>query len=359
MSYYNNYYHVNFETPEEIEAKKKTARRTFSRVFLALFIYVIVAQVAAGVIYSIAALLMPTEAYEALLSSGVCTLLVSSGVQYLIAFPIFLLITMGLKGRSDTVKQRLSGKEFLLLLFIAEALMYFGAIIGNTMNSFIGRFIGSAPQNSIDAVIYDTPTWLLFILLVVVGPIVEELICRKVMIDKLSIFGDRIAIFFSAAAFGMFHMNLYQFFYAALLGILLGYIYTKTRNVKYTIALHMIVNFFGSIVALPVEKSLEWLNEHLAQLNPEALPQLNGDMLRELALNGGIVMLYNTLQIGMVYGGIIAAIYYLRKKKFYVSPDKQINLKNGEIIENGIVNPGAILFIATTSILTIMNLFLT
>ena len=36
MQFYNDFFNVNFETPEEREWKRKAARRTFSRVFLAL-----------------------------------------------------------------------------------------------------------------------------------------------------------------------------------------------------------------------------------------------------------------------------------------------------------------------------------
>jgi len=42
--FYNGYDHVVFETPEERENKKRSARKLFSRVFLALFIYMIISQ---------------------------------------------------------------------------------------------------------------------------------------------------------------------------------------------------------------------------------------------------------------------------------------------------------------------------
>ncbi len=356
MQYYNDFFHVNFETPEEREEKRRSARCTFSRVFLALFLYVVIAQVAASLIYSVAAIALPYETYTAFATNSICTLLLSSGVQYLLAFPVFLFITLGMKSKSGTVKEKLSFKEFIFLFFIGEALMYVGNIIGTGINSVIGSFTGSSPENSIETIVNETPVWLLFILVVVVGPIVEEIICRKIMIDKLSVFGDGVAIVFSAVAFGMLHLNLYQFFYAAFLGILLGYIYAKTRKIKYTIIIHMIVNFLGSIVALPVQDAYEKITEYLHLLDGVTIPPI--ESMPDIIFNGGIVILYNGLQMGMVYGGIIAAIYYFRKRKFHISREKDISLRLGEVIKNGIVNPGAILYIVITSILTILTLFI-
>ena len=363
MQFYNDFFNVNFETPEEREWKRKAARRTFSRVFLALFLYVVTSQVVATAIYTIAAILLSPEAYYAFATNSIYTLLISSAVQYLIGFPIFILITLGMKNKSGTVKEKMRFKELMFLFFIGQTLMYIGNIIGNTINSVVGNYKGASPENPIETIVNETPLWLLFILVVIVGPIVEEIICRKIMIDKLSIFGDGVAILFSAVAFGMLHMNLYQFFYAAFLGVLLGYIYAKTRNVKYTIVIHMIVNFIGSIVALPVQKALEKLSEYSSSFNFNDLTDLQNikippiENLPDFVFNGGIVLLYQALQLGMVYSGLVVAIYYFRRRKFTLSREKDISLKIGDVLQSGIVNAGSILYICTVSILTIITLF--
>ena len=49
--------------------------------------------------------------------------------------------------------------------------------------------------------------------------------------------------------FGLFHLNLFQFFYAFGLGLMFGYVYMRTSQLRYSIVMHMIINFNGSVLA--------------------------------------------------------------------------------------------------------------
>ena len=66
-------------------------------------------------------------------------------------------------------------------------------------------------------------------------------------------YGETTAIFLSATVFALMHGNLDQVFYAFLLGCAQGYLYCKTRDVRYTICIHMMVNFVGSVLPLSVQ----------------------------------------------------------------------------------------------------------
>lgn len=230
--------------------------------------------------------------------------------------------------------------------------MFIGNLIGTLLNQTIGSLIGKLPENDISTIISETPAWLIFICAVVIAPIVEELIFRKLIIDRLSIYGDHIAIIFSAVAFGLMHGNLYQFFYATFLGVLLGYVYTKTRNVKYTIYMHMIINFLGSIVALPVEKAMnEFYRLYEIALSGEAFDVLS------LIFNGLIMLMYSNMQYGMIIGGVVALWYLFKKRELRVQTDKEIFLPDKEVIKGGVKNAGAILFIVISIVSMIINLF--
>jgi len=351
--FYNGYDHVVFETPEERENKKRSARKLFSRVFLALFIYMIISQLLSTVIYTVAAVMLSPERYDAFANSSLYAVLISSGVQYLIAFPIFCLALIGTKKAEVKERTKLSAKDLILLFFIGEAMMFVGAMIGNILNSLVGSITGRMPENNIATIITEIPMWLIIILIVVIGPIVEELICRKLIIDRLSAWGDHIAIIFSAVAFGLIHANLYQFFYAAMLGALLGYVYTRTRDVRYTILLHMLFNFMGSIVGLWVEGAL---NEYMLQYELMVAGE-QFDML-SLGLNALISVLYSNLQYGMVAGGIYALIHMHKKKKIVIKKDKELYLPDAEIVKSGVVNVGSILFLSLCIVLIFLNLFL-
>ena len=97
--------------------------------------------------------------------------------------------------------------------------------------------------------------WAVFLFMVILAPIFEEIFFRKVVIDRLRRYGDLPAIIISGLVFGLIHGNFSQFFYAALLGMVFGAIYVHTGKLGYTIFLHMLINFMGSFyTALMMEK---------------------------------------------------------------------------------------------------------
>ena len=351
-NYWEDYSQIILETPQEREAKRKQQKNTFSRVFLALSLYLIISSVLVNGIYILAQLLMSEERYFMFTSNNIIPLIISAGIQYVLMLPLFMLMTSGMRKAENKEVKKLSAKEFILFLLVGETFMYAGALIGNTINSFIGSFLGDMPENSLNSTVSTTPVWLIILLMVIVAPIVEELIFRKIIIDRLSVFGDRNAIIFSSVAFGLIHVNLYQFFYATALGFILGYVYTKTRNVKYSIFMHMLINFLGSVVVIFAQDAIYTLIDDMTNLaNGITVDLVN------IIFNAGIYMVYSSLQMGMVIGGIIVLYNYIKQKKITVSNDKDIFLPDSEIFRGGIVNFGSILFLAVTAIFIFLNIF--
>lgn len=82
------------------------------------------------------------------------------------------------------------------------------------------------------------------LVLVIVGPVTEELIFREAIAGEMLRRGASpwTAIFVSALAFGTMHLNLAQGLYALPLGIILGIIYYRTGNIILTSLLHILNN---------------------------------------------------------------------------------------------------------------------
>ncbi|MGN0670438.1 MAG: lysostaphin resistance A-like protein, partial [Oscillospiraceae bacterium] len=70
---------------------------------------------------------------------------------------------------------------------------------------------------------------ILFVQMVVIAPLFEEFWFRGMVLESLRPYGNGVAIFISALLFGLTHANFAQFFYAALMGIFLGYIAVSTK----------------------------------------------------------------------------------------------------------------------------------
>lgn len=93
------------------------------------------------------------------------------------------------------------------------------------------------------------PISLIFICVVVVSPIAEELLFRKVLLERLLPYGEFSAIGISSVLFGLYHFNFEQLFYTALLGVVCVNIVMKTGKVRYAIYEHMLFNLFGGIIS--------------------------------------------------------------------------------------------------------------
>ena len=92
----------------------------------------------------------------------------------------------------------------------------------------------------------------------IVAPIAEEFLMRGVVLNRLLKYVGVIpAVLIQAALFGILHMNILQGTYAAVLGILLGYVYIKYKSLLMTIVFHITLN---TLSVLFPENLLEGVN---------------------------------------------------------------------------------------------------
>ena len=194
-----------------------------------------------------------------LLNEAWFNLVFSSGTMYLVAFPLSLLF-FGIGTANPPKKKDLPLSAWFGILAISFTLMIVGNYIGGIVNSIIEGFVGKPQTNAVSDMIADIPTWVIFIVVAVAAPIVEEIVYRKLVIDRLRRYGDLTAIVVSGILFGLIHGNFSQFFYATLLGVVFGIVYVQTGKLRYTIALHMAVNFMGSVYSSEMLRRLETLD---------------------------------------------------------------------------------------------------
>lgn len=93
-------------------------------------------------------------------------------------------------------------------------------------------------------------------MVVFAAPIVEELLYRKMLIDRIAAYGDGVSVVVSGLLFGLAHGNFSQFFYAFGLGALFAYVYIKTGHIGYTIGFHMFFNLIGGVFTVELNKGL-------------------------------------------------------------------------------------------------------
>lgn len=93
----------------------------------------------------------------------------------------------------------------------------------------------------------------IFIILatVVLAPVMEELVFRGICFGRIRKFTDKkMTILLSALLFGIYHMNLVQFIYAFLMGLVFACIYEKYRNIKLVITAHACANLCAVLLSI-------------------------------------------------------------------------------------------------------------
>lgn len=91
------------------------------------------------------------------------------------------------------------------------------------------------------------------------GPILEEVFYRgKILEASLEKHKPLYAIIISSALFAIVHNNPVQFVSALCLGILCGYVYTLTRDIKAPIVIHVANNFYSALGAILVSIKQEY-----------------------------------------------------------------------------------------------------
>ncbi len=300
-----------------IGEKLNVHKKFFSKIGANYLIMGVIAIIFQIIIANIISLINPQYLGDMNILAGL-----SSFCNYILPFPIFYWLMKKL----DDVKiekNSVSVKTFILYIGITLTLMWIGNILGLIITMFLSGAIQTDIANPVQQLINSTDIWLNLAIISIFAPICEEILFRKFLIDKTIKYGAKVSIILSAIIFAFFHGNLNQFFYTFLMGGFFAYVYIKTGKIIYTIILHSIVNFMGSVVSLILADSI--MNFQL-NLNP-----VDGIIILSYA-----IILFSFLIIG-VYG-----LTQIKKAKFN-GLKTQIDLKNP--FKTVYLNYGMMLFI--------------
>ena len=331
---------------------ERRAKSRFSRMFLALFFFTVAANAAAWIAQLVVLIIAGEEKALEIFDSYWYVWVMNIVAMYLVAFPIYFLIVRKMR-KVDRMKSNMKISDFIVLFFISQAFTYVGSMIGSLFNNMFTAIFGEAPENVVEDMVVSSPVWIIILVTVIVAPIVEELMFRKLLIDRMSIYGDKLAIIVSAIAFGLFHGNFYQLFYATLIGFILGYIYTKTGNIIYPIAMHILFNLWGTLPARLLGDSIDRYYELTELMATEGEAAI--DMAEYLSLTllvGG----YSMIQMGFVIVGVVFFIKRLRKT--FISDRCEVSIPKARRAAVIIGNAGAILFIVITALTMIANIIM-
>lgn len=320
----------------------KTYKKHFSLLGL---MYFLGALIIIGVQVAVSMLVLAFA--PSLLDNPNLSLLVSMLPTYTIAFPLTSLLIHQIPG-VQMKKHNMKPAQLLGAFAISYALMYLSNLAGQFFTNIIGIIKGSPVDDAIADLVSELNPLTAFFVMVLLAPALEEWIFRKLLVDRTIRYGEGTAIFLSGLMFGLFHGNLNQFVYTFLIGAFWAFIYVKTGRLRYTIYLHMALNFMGSIGSLFFLGAISTLEGGSSAMN--GFHFLLG-MLIPLA----IVIPYLIVVFGLVISGIVLLV--TNWKRFRLIP-AELFIPKEKRFSVIFLNAGMILYILFWIIQIVLQLFM-
>ena len=285
-----------------------------------------------------------------ILGNADLSLIVGTGSMYLIGMPLLVLLVRMVPA-VPIPRKSMKVPQLLSAFCISYALMYFSNLIGQFMTTFIGFLKGDSVANPIQDIVTELHLGTAILFTVICAPIIEEFIFRKLIIDRTSVkYGELSGILLSAFFFALFHGNLNQFVYAFTLGLLFGFVYAKTGMLRYSVLLHMGINFMGSVPGLLMLRSDVFQAIEQSASDSTALLDIIVTHPFQMILIG----IYMALVMRLVIGGIV--LFILSFKKFRCRPGI-IALPKDKLLLAMLFNVGTNLYIGFWAIQIILQLF--
>ena len=140
----------------------------------------------------------------------------------------------------------------------------------------------------------------------ILGPILEELLYRGVLLQSMRKYNERFAIFLSALIFGLMHQNYQQFLLGFLLGIPLAVVTLKYDSIIPSVFTHIFVNTSGILSLYVMQYFCPEYYEASMTGDESALTAFDpGEM--------GIIIIIGLIRIGFAIAGLVVGIVCLVK----------------------------------------------
>ena len=105
-------------------------------------------------------------------------------------------------------------------------------------------------QNTVRGM-YQENGFIILLAMLLLAPVMEELVFRGICYGRIRRIADKkVTIVLSALLFGIYHMNLIQFLYAFVMGLVFGAVYEKYRDLKTVIGAHFFANLCAVLLSI-------------------------------------------------------------------------------------------------------------
>lgn len=274
--------------------------------------------------------------------------------MYLVGMPVLILLVKRVP--AETVeKKKMKWWQFVLAVIMCFGVMYASNLVGVIISTIIGLIKGSAVQNNLQNIVTSISLFFMILYMVICAPFMEEYVFRKLIVERTVKYGQGVAVVMSGLMFGLFHGNLNQFAYAFTLGCFLAFLYVKTGKLKITIAIHMMINFVGSVVSLKIMELID-LDRYMEIVADGMDMNAMMEYMSENAVGWILYMLLAFFVLTSILTALIMFIVCIVTKKFRFERG-QVVIPKGKRFSTVILNAGMIVYCIFWIVMIVIQLF--
>lgn len=195
---------------------------------------------------------------EGVLPVMVRMILSSMVVPYTAGLGIFRLIVLGMPVSRPRPALEVRPAGLMKFFVIQTGLSMPPLFIINTVCNLMGLEMGGISSDELfsNIVFY-------IVLLLIFNPVFEELLFRKLILERLGCLGSKGAIICSAVLFALPHVisqGPAQMLYTFALGLVWGYVTIKSGKLWPAVILHSLSNFYGAFIPMAASRIMPLLS---------------------------------------------------------------------------------------------------
>ena len=234
--------------------------------------------------------------------------LISGELTLLIPAVIYLILCrINLRGLSE--RWRLPVAAVPLLILMAYCILPLVTLI-NLISMMLAGENAAAPMLG---TLQQLPMWVSLLCISVLPGVTEEFIFRGILYSEYRKRRTWAAILVSALLFGLMHMNLNQFCYAFVMGVLFSLVYEATGSLLAPMLMHMVYN--GNSVIMTYLSSDVAGQGNAEQATDMLMQMLGSDGLRYQLMMMVIMMVIAALVGLAAAGGLYVAVVKLCRRE--------------------------------------------
>ncbi len=191
--------------------------------------------------------LLINVASEKIMDKALVSTIISSALTLLVFIPLYI----GDKKKDKKTGEYIKYRNAKIDKWILIAILGFSAALSlNILISYTGLAGLSSGFELVSEAIYNSSIFVQLLATVILAPLVEELLVRGLIYKRMRRWASPIlAAIVSSTLFGLIHMNIVQFIYAFLLGMLLALVYEKFQNIWAPILFHFAANSTSILIS--------------------------------------------------------------------------------------------------------------